>query len=56
MAHEELGHVAKLCSCPLKELQQRVASEANLLDWHAVASETDDVEDVRTNINSVDSR
>jgi hypothetical protein len=40
--------------CSLEELQQRVASETSLLNWHAVASETNDVEDVLTNINSVD--
>jgi hypothetical protein len=36
--------------------RKRVASKTNLLKWHAVASGADDVENVLTDINSVDSR
>src|SRR5690606_33730951 len=42
--------------CSLEELQKRVASETNLLDWRAVASETDDMEYVLADIDSVDCR
>jgi hypothetical protein len=34
---------------------QRVSPEACLLDWHAIASEADDVEDVFADISAVDS-
>src|SRR5690606_1644854 len=52
--HHLTGRDRRCCS--LEELQKRVASETNLLDWRAVASETDDMEYVLADIDSVDCR